>query len=65
MREPEILRIFDGETIFIGMKTREEIRNMSDEELDAYINRPNPHPINKEKEHLHFNTKEELVKLLF
>jgi hypothetical protein len=47
---------------FIGMrKTAEEIRNMSDEELDAYINRPNPHPINKEKEHLHFNTKEECL----
>ena len=40
-------------------KTREVIRNMSEDEFWDYINRPNPHPINEEKKPLHFNTKEE------
>ncbi len=41
------------------MKTQEEIRNMSEDELWEYINRPNPHPINEGKTAPHFGTKEE------
>ena len=40
-------------------KTQEEIRNMTDDEFWEYLNRPNPRPVNKGDEPLHFKTKEE------
>ena len=41
------------------MITDEEIRNMSEEEVWEYVNRPKPHPMNEGEKPLHFNTKEE------
>lgn len=40
-------------------KTREEIRNMTEDEFWDYINSPKHSTINEEKKPLHFNTKEE------
>lgn len=40
-------------------KTREEIRNMTEDEFWDYINRPNPRQINEDETPIHFNTKEE------
>ena len=40
-------------------KTQEEIRNMTDDEFWEYLNSPNPRPVRKGGEPLHFKNKEE------